>query len=281
MTNRGVVVSAIVPVYNEEAHVQQCLQSLQAQTYAPIEILVVDDGSNDRTVEIAHSCGVRVLAQDHAGKARAIALGAEAAQGEIFVFLDGDMWFAPDFVERLVAPIIARECLGTGHGEEVVANPENVWSRCFQIAGGLPPQQRCNLSPQQRAEGTSVYRAVDAETFRRLGGFDDVGYSDDQTLAAKLGQKARVVEGALCYHYNPATVGELFAMGSWQGKSVWHRRRWRGLRDYFPLRGVLRGLAAAVQHRFPPLAVYVPVVQCGVFWGLAKRALGVDRTYGR
>ena len=43
------------------------------------------------------------------------------------------MRFAPDFIERLVAPIAAGECLGTSHADEMVANPENVWSRCLQI----------------------------------------------------------------------------------------------------------------------------------------------------
>jgi glycosyltransferase involved in cell wall biosynthesis len=274
------LVTIIVPVYNEEAHLEACLRSLEAQTYEPLEIVVVDDGSRDRSVAVAQRCGVRVLQQHHAGKARAIALGAAAARGDIFAFLDGDLRFEPDFVERLVAPIVAGECLGTSHGDEFVANPENVWSRCLQMASGLPLEKRLDLSPAQRAQGTVVYRAVRAEAFRRVGGFDDVGYLDDQTLAAKLGQQARIVDGAVCHHYNPATLGEVFATGSWQGKSVWHRRRWRGLRDYFPLRGLLRGVVAAVRHRFPALAVYVPVVESGIFWGVAKRALGMDRTYG-
>jgi glycosyltransferase involved in cell wall biosynthesis len=250
------------------------------QTYWPIEVLVVDDGSRDRTAVVAHQCGVRVLQQRHAGKARAIALGAAAAQGEILVFLDADLRFAPDFVEHLVGPIVAGECLGTSHAHELVANPENIWSRCFQLMSGLPLEKRLNLSFTQRALGTPVYRAVRAEAFHHVGGFDDVGYLDDQTLGAKLGVPARFVEGAVCHHYNPASLSEVFGMGTWRGKSVWHRRRWRGLRDYFPLRGVLRGLGAALRHSLPPLAVYVPVLECGIFWGVAKRALGLDRTYG-
>jgi glycosyltransferase involved in cell wall biosynthesis len=280
MTVGAPLVTVIVPVYNEEAHIEECLRSLQAQTYRPIEALVVDDGSHDRTAAAAQRCGVRVLQQRHAGKARAIALGAAAAQGEILVFLDGDLRFAPDFVEHLVAPIVAGECLGTSHAHELVANPENIWSRCLQLTSGLPFEKRLNLSYQQRAQGTPVYRAVRAGAFHRAGGFDDVGYFDDQTLGAKLGMPARFVDAAVCYHFNPASLREVFGMGSWRGKSVWHRRRWRGLRDYFPLRGVVRGLASAFRHRLPPLAIYVPVLECGIFWGVAKRALGLDRTYG-
>jgi glycosyltransferase involved in cell wall biosynthesis len=280
VTARTPLVSVIIPVYNEQAHLEECLGSLQGQTYPSIEIIVVDDGSRDTTVTIALRCGVQVLQQSHRGKALALALGVATARGEVFVFLDGDLHVAADFVERLVAPIVEGECVGTSHDHELVANPQNVWSRCFQKAGGLPFDKRIDLSPCERAGGTVVYRAVRAEAFRKVGGFDDVGYTDDQTLAAKLGGPARFARGAVCYHYNPASLGEVFRTGSWTGKSVWHRRRWRGLRDYFPLRGVLRGLAAAVRHRFPPLAVYVPVLECGIFWGVAKRALALDNTYG-
>lgn len=280
MTDVALLVTVIVPVYNEEAHLEECLRSILAQTYKPIEIVLVDDGSQDRTVAVARRCGVQVLQQEHAGKARAIALGAAGAEGEILAFLDGDLRFAPDFVERLVAPIVAGECLGTSHGDELVANPENVWSCCLQLTSGLPLNMRLDLSALERAQGTVVYRAIRAEAFRRVGGFDDVGYLDDQTLAAKLGQRARIVDGAVCYHYNPARLYEVFAMGSWKGKSIWHRRRWRGLRDYFPIRGALRGVGAAVRHRFPPLAVYIPVLESGIFWGVAKRVFRLDRTYG-
>jgi glycosyltransferase involved in cell wall biosynthesis len=280
VTIKSPLVTVIVPAYNEEAHLEECLRSLQEQSYAPIEIIVVDDGSRDRTVAIARQCGVRVLQQHHAGKARAVARGATVACGEILAFLDGDLRLSSDFVEHLVAPIVSGECLGTSHGDELVANPRNVWSRCLQVASGLPFEKRLDLSQTERSKGTVVYRAVRADAFRRVGGFEDIGYFDDQTLAAKLGEHARIVEGAVCYHYNPMSLREVFATGAWRGKSVWHQRRWRGLRDYFPLRAVLRGLGAAVRHRYPPLAVYVPVLECGIFWGVAKRALALDNTYG-
>jgi glycosyltransferase involved in cell wall biosynthesis len=274
------LVTVIVPVYNEELYLAECLRSLRAQTYKPLEIIVVDDGSTDGTAALARRAGVLVLSQRHAGQARAVALAAEVAHGAVLAFLDGDQQFPPDFIERLVAPIVANECLGTSPSEEIVANPENVWSRCMQIIGGLPPEKRASLLPSQRAQGAAVYRAVRADAFRRVGGFDDVGYDDDRTLAAKLGQNARFVDGVFCYHHNPATLPEVFKLGSWGGKSVWHRRRWRGLLDFFPLRGVFRGLGRAVRHRFPPLAVYVPVLECGIFWGVAKRAFGLDSTFG-
>lgn len=274
------LVTAVVPAFNEEGHLAECLRTLRAQTYSPLEIIVVDDGSRDSTATIAEQFGVRLLRQAHAGKARAVARGAEAAGGEILVFLDGDLVFAPEFLERLVGPIVAGECTGTSHGNEYVANEANVWSRCLQLTSGLPPDKRLELSDRQLAEGTPVYRAVRTEDFRRVGGFNDVGYLDDQSLAPKLGQLAKIVEGAVCYHYNPASLKEVFSMGAWKGKSIWYQRRWRGLWDHCPPRGVWRGIRAAAEHGFPPIAAYVWVLEWGIFWGVAKRFLLLDRTYG-
>ena len=60
-------VSAIVAVYNEERHLSECLESLLAQSYEPLEVIVADDGSNDLSVHIARRYpGVRVLLGSHA-----------------------------------------------------------------------------------------------------------------------------------------------------------------------------------------------------------------------
>src|SRR5688572_12860326 len=65
--------TALVAVHNEERHIRECLQSLLAQDYAALEILVVDDGSTDATVALARAfSGVRVLPLSHAGKALAL-----------------------------------------------------------------------------------------------------------------------------------------------------------------------------------------------------------------
>src|SRR5438093_4504181 len=90
------LVSIIIPAYNEEAHLAECLRSLQTQTYPALEIIVVDDGSRDGTASVAKASGVKVLQQNHNGKARAIATGAGAADEELFCFLGGDVVFSAD-----------------------------------------------------------------------------------------------------------------------------------------------------------------------------------------
>jgi len=104
-------VSIIVPARNEEASLGDCLDSLTAQTGVPFEIIVVDDGSTDRTREIALSfAGVRViparpLHEDEAGKAwtgknNAVIAGAKEASAQWLLFTDADTVHQPRSLER-------------------------------------------------------------------------------------------------------------------------------------------------------------------------------------
>jgi glycosyltransferase involved in cell wall biosynthesis len=269
------LVSALVAAYNEERHIAGCLQSLRQQTWAPLEILVADDGSRDGTAAIAEAAGVRVLRlQEHRGKARALNTAAAVARGEVLVFCDADLEYSPEYVERLVRPILEGTARGTSHADELVANPENLWSRCMQRAHGLPPDRRLALSEEERRAGTTVFRAVRRADFLAVGGFDETGYLDDQSLAPKLAARAVFADGAYCRHYNPETLGEVFRMGCWSGKSVHDLRGARGLLDYAPPRIPWHALSAALHHGMPALLIYRLVLEFGVFWGVLRRVLG-------
>ncbi|HEX5852076.1 MAG TPA: glycosyltransferase, partial [Solirubrobacteraceae bacterium] len=84
-------VSVIVPVYMGERFLADALDSVAAQTYAPLETIVVDDGSPDRSAEIAAGRpGVRLIRQKNQGVAAARNAGLAAARGELLAFLDQD-----------------------------------------------------------------------------------------------------------------------------------------------------------------------------------------------
>ena len=96
------LVTAIVAAYNEERHIAECLASLLDQTYEPLEIIVVDDGSTDATAAAVRAFAqVKLLQRPHEGKARAINAAAQAARGEILLFLDADLRFDRVYVAAL------------------------------------------------------------------------------------------------------------------------------------------------------------------------------------
>jgi hypothetical protein len=91
------LVSVIVPVYNGERFLAEALDSIFAQDYRPVEVIVVDDGSEDRTAAIASSFkGLRYLFQSRQGQAAARNAGIKEARGEFIAFLDTDDLMLPN-----------------------------------------------------------------------------------------------------------------------------------------------------------------------------------------
>jgi glycosyltransferase involved in cell wall biosynthesis len=84
------LVSVVIAARDEEAYIGEALASVRAQTYRSVEIIVVDDGSADRTGEIAAAAGARVLSQPHRGVAAARNAGLAVARGEYWTSFDAD-----------------------------------------------------------------------------------------------------------------------------------------------------------------------------------------------
>lgn len=102
------MVSVIVPVYNAEAYLSVCLQSLMGQTLRELEFIIVDDGSTDRSAEIMDDFArtdsrFRIIRQENKGLGNARNAGLEAACGKYVAFVDSDDWVIYKAYERLVA----------------------------------------------------------------------------------------------------------------------------------------------------------------------------------
>lgn len=100
-------VSVVIPVYNAEEHLHECLDSVVNQTFADIEIICVDDGSKDGSPEILREYEVsdsriQVICQENSGAGAARNAGLRQATGEYLVFLDSDDFFEPDMLETAV-----------------------------------------------------------------------------------------------------------------------------------------------------------------------------------
>lgn len=100
---QGPLVSVIVPVYNAEDYLAQCIENIQRQTYKNIEIIVVDDGSTDQSNAIAKQYNVKLVSQKNLGVSVARNKGIEKANGQYLHFMDVDDLVNDTFYERLVA----------------------------------------------------------------------------------------------------------------------------------------------------------------------------------
>lgn len=92
-----VLISVVIPAYNAERYLGPAIESILAQPYRPLEIVVVDDGSEDRTAAVALSFGpeVRLLSAAHAGAGAARNRGVAEARGAFLAFLDADDLWTP------------------------------------------------------------------------------------------------------------------------------------------------------------------------------------------
>jgi len=101
-TMKSPLISCIVPVFNGERYLGETLDSILAQTYRSLEILIADDGSTDGTAALVARYGQRVhyLRQTNSGEAKARNLGLTAAHGDFVAFVDADDLWHPQKLER-------------------------------------------------------------------------------------------------------------------------------------------------------------------------------------
>ena len=152
------LVSVILAVRNREGSVARAIASVLAQTYSPLELIVVDDGSTDGTRGVVERFGARValLAQPHAGVYTARNAGLRHARGELVAFIDSDDAWFPDKLAAQV-PLMRRPEVGLVFGDAVhVTAPREGAPRtgltCFRVSparGGRVAEDfaRCNFVP--------------------------------------------------------------------------------------------------------------------------------------
>ena len=213
-------VSIIIPTYNEESVILDCLNSLSKQSLKDFEIIVVDDGSTDKTLQVLSDLGymindLRILKQNHLGAGAARNLGAKNAMGDILVFVDSDMTFDKNFLKMLVKPIISGKSKGTFSKDEYVRNWDNIWARCYNLNEGWENKKR---HPKNYPNTQKVFRAILKSEFDKVNGFTAGGYNDDWSLSKKLGYEATLAEKAIFFHKNPSTLKEIYNHAKWVGK---------------------------------------------------------------
>ena len=130
-------VSLIIPIYNLEETLKRCLDSVVSQTYKNLEIILVDDGSIDKSKDICleykdQDGRIKYFYHDNHGVSYTRNKGIANATGEYLMFLDGDDWFAVDMVENY---LIA----ATEYSADVVIGGMQVYSENVMIAEKKPP----------------------------------------------------------------------------------------------------------------------------------------------
>lgn len=268
-------ISVIIPAYNEKEVLEDCIQSLGSQTHTDFEIIVVDDGSTDGTLELLENLkkilpDFKYFVQQHLGAGMARNLGVKNSSGKILVFVDADMTFDENFLKKLTEPIRNEDSKGTFSKEEFVSNWDNVWARCWNINEGWEKRRRHS---KNYPDTQPVFRAILKSEFEKVGGFDKGGYADDWSLSKKLGYQAVNATGAIFYHKNPETLVEVFTHSKWVAKRKYKfgflGYAYALVRSSLPI-SLMLGLYKAITNGEPLFLIFKIIYDLGIFIGILE-----------
>lgn len=188
MSNTAPIFSVIVPLYNKEREVESTLRSVLAQTHQPLEIVVVDDGSTDRSAEIVESLGsplIRLIRQSNAGECAARNRAMSEARGEWFALLDADDEWKPEFLEEVAAMIEEWPDCG------IYSTAFDIVSPTGRVRGNCPTQRGVvdNFWRESMTRYVTIPSAtvLSRKAVEQLGGFPEgMKMGGDQWMWIKL-----------------------------------------------------------------------------------------------
>lgn len=210
-------VTVLVPAYNEEAGIESTVRSLLASDYPELQIVVIDDGSTDRTAEIAEDIGdprVLVVRKPNGGKAAALNTGLGHASHDILVMVDADTVFETDAIHHLVQPL-AHPAVGAVSGNTKVGNRRGLlakWQHLEYCFGFNLDRRMFEVLECM----TTVPGAIGA--FRRdaligVGGVSDDTLAEDTDLTMALwraGWRVLYEESAVAWTEVPISLRQLW-----------------------------------------------------------------------
>jgi GT2 family glycosyltransferase len=242
-------VTVVVCAYNAEATIEDCLASLERLTYPDFEILLVNDGSRDRTGAIAHAHPrVRVIDTANAGLSAARNVGLAQATGEIVAYTDADTRVDRDWLTFLVQPFLNSAVVGSG-GPNVVPADDPPMAQAIARAPGGPTHVLLDDRIAEHVPGCNM--AFRREALIEVGGFNPLYLraGDDVDICWRLqarGWQIGFAASALVWHHHRSSVkaywrqqvgygeGERWLMAHHPEKFLDGRMLWRG-RIYSPL----------------------------------------------
>lgn len=210
MTENNPLISIIVPMYNVEQYLFRCVDSLIHQTYKKLEIILVNDGSSDRSGSLAEDFAkkdnrIKVIHQQNKGQGAARNRGIMEAKGEYISFIDSDDWVTPDMIEYLYSLISKNNadyasiemCITSNEIYEVTQPKENVqllsrndmFRLFFRISS--PDINYCTCDKLFRAD---IVKNIPFVVGKR---FEDIDYCYKIIKASNLA----VVSNRICYFY--------------------------------------------------------------------------------
>ena len=202
-------ISVVICAYNAERTMDACLSSLRELRYPNYEVIVVDDGSTDRTAEIARRYPeFHLISQPNKGLSVARNVGMEAATGDIVAYTDSDCVVDPDWLTYLAYKFVQSDFAGVG-GPNLPPPEDSAVAAYVAAAPGGPTHVLVDDEVAEHVPGCNMAFRKDA--LRRIGGFDPLhrAAGDDVDLCWRLqneGYRIGFSPAAQVWHFRRNTV---------------------------------------------------------------------------
>jgi cellulose synthase/poly-beta-1,6-N-acetylglucosamine synthase-like glycosyltransferase len=244
-------VAVLIPAYNEEKVIERTVRAALASDYPDLRVIVIDDGSKDKTLEVARdafereeaSGRVLILTKPNSGKAEALNFGLQHLEDEeIFVGIDADTVIAPDAISRLVVHFIDPEVAAVA-GNAKVGNRVNLWTR-WQALEYITSQNFERRALNMLGAVSVVPGAIGAwrtSAVREAGGYhtDTVAEDADLTMALlRRGYRVEYEDLALAFTEAPVNANGLMRQrfrwsfgilqSVWKHRAAFARKGWLG-----------------------------------------------------
>lgn len=286
------LVTVVVPTYNEEKRIVECIESVVAQTYPKdrLEVLLVDGRSQDRTREIiagyaARYPWLRLLDNPRRIAPAALNIGIKAARGEVVVRLDAHTYYDPSYVEKCVETLEKVDAANVGGPITTLPGADTAGARAIAAATSHPfgvGNSKFRTSQEPQYVDTVPFGAFRREIFDKVGLFDErLIRNQDIELNIRIRRGGGTIylnPEIRSFYYNKATLEGLwrqnFRNGEWNVYAHVLCGTRMSLRHYVPLFFVTAlavGMAASAfgPAGWAPLAlVAVPYLACNAFFSV-------------
>jgi glycosyltransferase involved in cell wall biosynthesis len=230
MNGQSLRISVVVCAHNAESTIHETLEACSKLEYPNFEVIVVDDGSTDRTAAIAEKYAVRLIRIANKGLSNARNVGAEAATGEIVAFIDADAYPDPHWLMYLARTFAQSDHAGVG-GPNIIPSSDGFIAQCVARAPGGPIHVLYSDHEAEHIPGCNM--AFRKRWLEEIGGFDPQFHAagDDVDLCWRLQERG------LTLGFSPAAV-------------VWHHRR-NSLRAFWKQQKGYGAAEALLEKKWP------------------------------
>jgi len=276
-TNFYPPISIIIPAHNEEANIIDVLKSLVASDYDKKEIIVVDDGSTDKTYDIVKEFSkkypVKLIKGKHQGKAKAVNLAVKTAKNGYLVIVDADTTVDKDTLKNLIQPFQEDKIAAVASNTRINLTRNIItWFQSLEYSISTAWNYICS-----NIGGLSVMSPVCAfrkDVIKEIGGFRGDTAAEDYDICMiikKAGYKIRMAPSAIAYNKAPQTLS-----GWFKQRMRWEIGTFQVIKKHFDMVFNRKHLGIGFYstptkiywyiHSF----IYLPVVSYQIFYGYFK-----------